>query len=435
MSRYLLFSLCIGVGAALLASVAHLVGAFSPFVESLQATYKAQGVFLDGEVSRLVWLEILVILIAAVGISWAVVDLPNLPQKALIVLCGILLVVSLSPVLALHNWMFEPYSSVLAILLAALGGFIFSNSTLGMRKQTLTALLGSRISHRQFYQLMEQKEEPALRSNRREITVLSCRFVNHGELAEKLSAEDLAAISNFFLRSVRSFLLQQGAYVDEAGPEMVRGCFGMMDEELEHGEAACRAALPLRARLKNLSRECETRWFHPLLFGVGIETGEVTVGVFGDLNETRLSALGPVVDLSRRLSGANPRGVVGIVIGPKIFEKAADQIEVRPLEMFYDPEQRHLHEIYHLLETKEAFSEEGREGRDLFWKGIIHIREKRYEDALDAFSRSRAVSGHDSTVDYFVARMQEMIAPSESALLDTLDESPEKGHARLINRL
>lgn len=435
MSRYLLFSLCIGVGAALLASVAHLLGAFSPFVESLESLYTAQGVFLSGDVTRLVWLELLLILLAALGISWAVIDLPGFSQKALVVLCGILLLAFLSPVLALHNWMFEPFSSGFAILLASLGGFVFSKSSLGMRKQVLAGLLGPRVSHGRFLEMMNRREEPNWRASSREVTVLSCRFVNGKELAEELSSEDLAAISNFFLRSVKSFLLQQGAYLDEAGPEMIRGCFGLFDGEVGHEEAACRAALSLRGRLKNLSRECEARWFHPLVFGIGVETGHVTAGVFGDRDDVRYTALGTVIDLSRRLSGANPDGVEGVVLGPEVFARSRDRFEVRPLEMFFSPESGQLHEIYQLLDAKESFTDEARAGRDLFWKGMIFLREKRHEEALEAFSRSRALSGYDSTVDYFVTRMQELVAPSQGRKLETLEENPEKGHARLINRL
>ena len=435
MSRYLLISLCIGVGAALIASLAQLLGAFSPVSEALREAYTVQGIFLHEDIIRLTWLEILLTKLVALGVAWSIVDLPGLAQKGVVVLCSLILISVLSPVLALHHWLFDPSSSLLAVLLAALGGYAFSRTTLGMRRGRMIEVLGNRISHDKFLALLQRPEELPLEARRVEVSILSCRLLNHAEVQEKLSPKDWVAISNFFLRSVETFLIREGGYLDEAHPESLRACFGLLDENSSHEEEVCRVALLLQSRLRNLSRECETRWFQSLEFGIGIETGEVTAGVFGDRISARLSAVGKVNELAFRLAAANPPTVEGIVMGPELFSRVREVFALRPLEMFYDPARGLLHEVYHLLDRKETFSSEAQEGLDLYWKGIIYLREQRYEDALNAFSRSRAVAGYDPTVEYFVGRMQEELSLTGASELETRDESPARGHARLINRL
>src|SRR5690606_25167597 len=115
----------------------------------------------------------------------------------------------------------------------------------------------------------------------RDGTGLTCRLLNHAELREKLEPAELLKMSNLFLRSVWTFVMSRGAYLDESGPELVRVFFGMVEPSDDHAEQACRSALELRARLKNLGQECESRWFQKLQYGVGISSGPMTVGVYG----------------------------------------------------------------------------------------------------------------------------------------------------------
>lgn len=435
MSRYLLVTLGIGVCSALVASLAHLFGAFQPMAESLHQAYSEQGLFFGGDVVRLPWLEILLSVAAGVGVAWAVVDLPGLSRKGLVVLCCVLLVVVLSPVLALHHWLFDPSSTLLSVLLSALGGYIFSRTTLGMRRGLLVDLFGSRISHEKFLSLLNSEDELPVESRRISVTVLSCRLLNHADVKEKISPKDWVAISNFFLRSVETFLIRSGAYLDETHGESLRACFGVLGEPTHHEEEACRVALQLHSRLRNLSRECESRWFHPLVFGIGVESGEVTTGVFGDRLSARLSLVGEVNDIAYRLAAANPSSVRDVVVGPSLFSAVKEQFVFRPLEMFYDPSTKVLSEIYHLLDHKDRYSEAAQKGLDLFWKGMILLREKRFEEALEAFSMSRAVSGYDPVLEHFVGSIQEHISQPEASRFETRDENPKRGHARLINRL
>lgn len=434
MSRYLLLTFSIGVGAAVIASLAYLLGAFNGMSEALRQVYVLQGVFGEGEVTPVIWLEILLTVVVTVGATWAVVEMPGLSRKGLVVLSCVLLLLTFSPVLALHNWLFDPAPAALGVVLGSLGGYLFSRSSRGMRKGVLLQVLGNRVSHDTFLSLLDGKSPLPLEPRVQQVTVLSCRLLNEAEMREKLAPEDWVSISNFFLRSVEAFLVKEGAYVDEAHPENLRASFGVLGESTE-AEKACATALLLQSRLRNFTRECETRWFQPLVFGIGLESGEVVSGVFGDRHSARFSAVGGIHQLSYRLAGANPAGVEGVVVGPGLFSLVGNSFEFRPLEMFYDPAEGRLHEIYHLLDHKKSFSEEAREGRDFFWKGMILLREKKYEEALEAFLRSRAVGGREPTLDYFVGKMQEQVSQSGNRGFGTRDEDPRGGHSRLMNRL
>lgn len=104
------------------------------------------------------------------------------------------------------------------------------------------------------------------------------------------------------------------------------------------------------------------------------------------------------------------------------------------MEMVYDPVACQLLEIYQLLVPVEQFSDEERERRDHFWRGVILFREKRREEALEAFSRARVPGVEDGPLAYFTAKVQDAVALPESRPLRLVRELTEEGHARLIEK-
>ncbi|MDF1825696.1 MAG: adenylate/guanylate cyclase domain-containing protein [Verrucomicrobiales bacterium] len=429
MRRYVLTFLYIGGGVSALVLVLFFVGVFEPMTEWLRSKWVSQGLLVEDEMVRMKWIEGLVIISLAAGVSWCVIDVTNPSQKVLVIFCSVLLVLGFSPTLALHGVLFDPFSSLAAVALSAAASFVFAGTEKGMRKRVLETLIGRRVSHRTFNELLEADEPPDFGGVSREVTVVTCRLFNHEELQAKLKPSDLVKMSNLFLRSVSTFLTGRGAYLDESGPELVRGYFGMLKPSESHAFHACRAALELRSRLKNLSKECETRWFQGLTYGVGISSGPMTIGVYGADEHFFFSGIGAETDYSRRLSHANDRYGSDLLIGPHTYHLVKSEFEVRPMEMFFDPAANLMTEIYQLLATKEAFGEVERERRDLFWQGVIFLREERFEEALDHLSRARNPAGEDAPLDFFIERAQSGVADKG---VEGEAEAPGK-HARLIN--
>ena len=433
MQRYVFTALSIGGGAALVIIIAISLGAFSAVATWLENLYLSRGILKVSPVERYLWLEMLVVLAVSVGLAWCVIDVSQVAQKILVFGCAVLLVLGLSPTMALYGVLFEPFSSLGAGLLAAAGGFVFAGTERGMRKRVLQDVLGLRVSHSTFSQLLDAPEPPDFDGAVREVTVLTCRIFNHAELREKLEAAELMKMSNLFLRSVATFLTSRGAYLDESGPELVRVFFGMLQPDDDHADKACEAALELRSRLKTLNQECETRWFQPLHYGIGISSGPMTVGVYGAKEHYYFSGIGAETDFSRRLAHANFRYNSDLLISPETYRLVQERFEFRPMEMFYDPEDDVMTEIYQLLAASDSFDEKERERRDLFWQGVIYYREKKYEEALDHLTRARIAGGGDGPVEFFIAQTQDALTAPEDGTKARSEKLTEDGHARLIS--
>lgn len=433
MRRYIFTSLVIAGVASVIVLGLYFLGAFSAPTAWIDHVYRQRGIFGPDEVTRVQWLEILTIFLGAVAVAWAVIDVSQVAQKILVYGAISIVVFGISPTLAVYNILFEPFSSLTAILLSAAGGFVYAGTEKGMRKRVLESVLGIRVTHATFNRLMDAEDPPDFSGAVRDVTVLTCRLFNHAELRESLEPAELLKMSNLFLRSVSTFLMSRGAYLDESGPELVRVFFGMLEPSGDHADQASRAALELRSRLKNLSHECEGRWFKKLEYGVGISSGPMTVGVYGSKQHFFFSGVGAETDFSRRLAHANWRYGSDLLIGPSTYPLVKDQFEFRPMEMFYDPEAGLMTEVYQLLDTTEGMSEADSARRDLFWQGVILLREKKFDEALDHLSRSRIPGVEDGPVEYFICRAQEGLSTPQVQDSENLRKLTDEGHARLIS--
>ena len=48
--------------------------------------------------------------------------------------------------------------------------------------------------------------------------------------------------------------------------------------------------------------------------------------------------------------------------------------------------------------------------RDLFWKGIVFYREKKWDEALESFKRTVEVNGGDGPAEFYIRRIEQLRA-------------------------
>lgn len=425
------------VSAAVLAL--HYFGFFGDLDTWLANVYQAVGFFpIDGGAQdspvRL-WLERGVIVAAALGAAWCVIDIPHIGDKLLVLLSIIGAVVGLSPTLALYGLLFTPFSGVMAALVCGGCGLVYAGTEHGMRKRVLQRVLGARVSSEKFAALLNSKHPLRLEGGSREATVLTCRAFNHSQLREKMEATDLLAMTNMFLRNTADFLMSRGAYLDESSPDCVRVFFGLLEESPDHVERACLTAMELRIRLANLNDECENRWFQRFELGVAISTGPLAVGVYGSASHYYLSGVGGETDYSRRLSRVNLRYGSDVAISASAFKEVNDIIEVRPLEMIYDPEENVMSEVYQLLCRTEDLSDDAKVRRDAYWQGVIHYRAGNYEAALEELSRAEVHGRVDPPLEFYRDLAQRRLTQDGPEPLEHSHELTDEGHARLLGTL
>jgi adenylate cyclase len=439
MRRYFVIAMIVGALVSALILALHHFGVFSSLDVWLAEVYGAMGVFqtdiigLDSP-ARL-WIERGVVVAAALGTAWCVIDIPHLGNKVLVLLSVAGVTLAMSPTLALYGILFVPFAAAAAAMLSGVCGLAYAGTEHGMRKRVLQRVLGARVSREKFAALLNAKRPPRLEGGSREATVLTCRVFNHATLREKMEPTDLLAMTNMFLRNTADFLMSRGGYLDESSPDCVRVFFGLLQESPDHVERACLTAMELRTRLANLNDECENRWFQRFELGVAITSGPLSVGVYGSPQHYYLSGVGGETDFSRRLSRVNLRYGSEVAISAGAFRLVKESMEVRPLEMIYDPEENVMNEVYELLCRKEDMSEEAGVRRDAYWQGVIHYRAGNFDEALKELSRAEGPGKEDAPLAFYRDLVVRRQTQDEPEPLEHSHELTDQGHARLLGTL
>ena len=344
----------------------------------------------------------------AFAAAWTTIDISRKSLKITITLSALAEVLAATWVLHLYRVYFSPLPSAVAVLLSLAGGLLYGRSEAGQRKRTLRLIFGDRVSRKTFYSLVDLHEPPNFEGEMREITVVVCEVFNHDELMDLLPAEDYVAMTNLFLRSGADFLVEKGGYLDECDGESLRVIFGAPLADSKHARIGCEAALELAQRLDNLNRECDEKWHKTLDFRIGVNSGEAVCATYGSERLGTFSVAGEPVEFARRLCSANVIYGSRILIGSRAFELAADEIEVRPMELVRTRDERTREEVYELLATKGVLPDDELQRRDLFWKGIIYYREQHWDEALLHFRAALTADGFDAPLEFYIRRVEQL---------------------------
>ncbi len=410
MRRYFGASLLIGSLVSLLVLVLYEIDVFPWLAAGIGRAYAAV-LRTTVEIPPRYWrlCQYGVVILAALGVAWTSVDIERWSRRALIAGMAIASVGLLSLALALKGILFEPVSGMLAALGSFVAGGFFASSDMGKGQRTLRELMARRLAERDLAQLMASPTRLPLEGEHREVTVMVCRILNDGDWRTNLGPSDVVRAVNLSLRTMSALLMQKGAFIEHACPDMIRVLFGAPVADPEHARRACESALDLSARLVELNRECENRWQRRFVFGIGVVSGTLTLAQFRDGGRSQYGALGWEMDFARQLSGANAHYGTRVLIGAATNESIAEKFATRPLEPIIDAESGTSHGSFELIGPVGEETEEAKVARTAFAEGMAHLLGGRYGEAAETFASARGGDGSaDPTLEYYIGHAREL---------------------------
>jgi adenylate cyclase len=402
--RYVKATLLLAAAAAVLALILLGTGAFRG-MDGWLGVFLGQGIPAPEGHSVAQYAAVLLL---AAGIAWTTVDLNRATLKLLIAAAALVEVLGLTVVLNLYGVYFSPLAPVTALLVAFIGGLLYSRTPAGHRKRVLDEVFGGRISRATFNRLLDSNQPLRFAGEMRSASVIVCEIFNHDELMEQLSTEHFVAATNLLLRRGADFLVEKGGYLDDCAGETLRVIFGAPLEDQNHAERACEAALELANELDGVNVECMQRWNQALDFRIGVNSGEMICAAYGSNRLGTFSVAGEPVDFARRLCAANTIYGSRILTGSHTMELAAQAVEVRPMELVRTRDERSREEVYELLGLHNSLPDDALNRRDLFWKGIIYYREQLWDEALQHFRAALPADGIDAPLEFYIRRTEQL---------------------------
>ena len=171
----------------------------------------------------------------------------------------------------------------------------------------------TRIRHAfQFYlsrevidEVLRDTSKLKLGGERRELTVLFSDIRGFTTISEKLDPGALTELLNQYLTPMTEIVFANQGTLDKYIGDALMAFFGAPVPFADHAHSACRAALEMMEQLRRLDEQWEARGLPTLEIGIGINTGEVSVGNMGSASRFDYTVIGDNVNLASRLEGLN----------------------------------------------------------------------------------------------------------------------------------
>jgi len=170
-------------------------------------------------------------------------------------------------------------------------------------------------------QLAEQPNRLVLGGETKELSILFSDIRGFTTISEGLSAAELTGLINDYLTPMTEVILDNGGTIDKYIGDAIMAFWNAPLNDAQHAEHSCRAALGMLTALKIFNEEDAKRAAEggrphiPIRIGIGINTGQCSVGNMGSMQRFDYSVLGDSVNLAARLESATKEYGVEIIIG------------------------------------------------------------------------------------------------------------------------
>jgi adenylate cyclase len=137
----------------------------------------------------------------------------------------------------------------------------------------------------------------------------------------KSNPHGLTRLINRFLTPMTDLIMARHGTIDKYMGDCIMAFWNAPVDDPAHADHACETALAMMRELESINRQleqeaaAESRPFHRLNIGIGINTGVCVVGNMGSDQRFDYSVLGDAVNLASRLEGQSKTYHLNIVIG------------------------------------------------------------------------------------------------------------------------
>jgi adenylate cyclase len=155
---------------------------------------------------------------------------------------------------------------------------------------------------------------------RKEGTILFCDIRNFTNLFEKRDPVEAVKFANSVLAVLGEDVEKNGGVVDRFTGDGFLAHFGILNDDQNHIEKGCRAAISLRNVLQQINTQRYFKVESVLSFGIGIHTGNVAYGKIETPQISQHTVLGDVVNTASRIEGLTNFFALDILASEKVYK-------------------------------------------------------------------------------------------------------------------
>jgi adenylate cyclase len=300
------------------------------------------------------WLWLLPLLFA-LGVSGGVI----VPRRVTVKVLSPVL--ALAALIGLGLWLFQgkaitwlpPLQSLVTIALVTLGAFAWTYFSEDRQRRFMLKALSKVVSPAVADQLAREPHRLALGTKHAELTILFTDLADFTSISEGMNVDKIGQMLNLYLGDLSDRVLATDGTLDKYIGDAIMCFWNAPLTQADHAVRACRAALAMVARERELQDAFKALGAPRVFTRIGINTSPVAVGFVGSAHLFNYTVLGDGVNLASRLEGANKLYGTQILITENTAKLVKDCFYVRKIDVLRVKGKREPMAVYELMGEKE----------------------------------------------------------------------------------
>lgn len=302
-------------------------------------------------------------------------------------------------------------SSFFVILLTSLVSFaiiIYKYFTEERKKRELKSTFSKYVSPAVVDELLKDAENLKLGGKRQRMTVFFSDVRGFTTISEKLTPEELSRVLNLYLTPMTEIVFKNNGTLDKYMGDAIMAFFGAPVLHPHHAREACRCALESIVKLKELQKEFAEQNLPNIDIGIGLNTGDMSVGNMGSNIVQNYTVMGDSVNLGSRLEGINKEYGTRIIISEFTYSDVKEEFSAREVDRVKVKGKNEPVRIFELI--KEGPLEGSKkELVDHFNKGYELYHHNNFTEAKSYFEKALTFETDDKVSKLYIERCEDYI--------------------------
>ena len=268
-----------------------------------------------------------------------------------------------------------------ALILSFMAGLLIDYIFNLRQKQLVMSMFAKKVSANVMNDLIQNSSDTLLKPKKREVSIFFSDIRSFTSISEKLAdPERVISMLNTYMTPMVDAITKHHGTVDKFIGDAVMAYWNAPIEVKNHADEAVKSALEQINLLKILNLELQQTYGVAIAIGIGIHTGEVTIGEMGSVGRSDYTIIGDNVNLASRLEGLTKVYGATILISAETKSQLTQTYNLRSLDIVKVKGKENAVEIFEVL--TEQIEEDELHHYEI---ALTFYRTKKVEEALVAF--------------------------------------------------
>lgn len=275
-------------------------------------------------------------------------------------------------------------------------------------KRELKATFQKYVSPAIVNEVLASPENIELGGKKMNVSVFFSDVRGFTTISERLDPSALSDLLNSYLTPMTELIFEHKGTLDKYMGDAIMAFFGAPIAYPDHAHCACRCALAHLRQLKILQQEYQAKGLPTIDIGIGINTGEVSVGNMGSETVRSYTVMGDAVNLASRLEGINKQYGTRIIISEFTEKEVRSRFSCRVVDLVRVKGKDQPVSIYELIKEGRL---EGVQNQvfEHYQKGFDLYHQRQFSEALNSFQQALKLDPDDTVVQLYIDRSQKYL--------------------------